>query len=448
MLSLGNEPELTKKKATAGSSPKSEADKQSTVKKVLWKLGPGLISGAADDDPSGIATYSQVGAQFGFGMLWTMLFSFPLMAAIQEISARIGRVTGAGIAGNIRRYYPRAILYSVVLLLLIANICNLGADIGAMGAAANLLLPGPTGFYVVLFGVLSLLLQILMPYKRYVDYLKWLTVALFAYAVTAIILHQPGAQALRATVLPSLSFHGAYFTALIAVLGTTISPYLFFWQASEEVEELSIHPEEKPLKRAPEQAASEIHRIRFDTYIGMAFSNLVAFFIILTAAATLHAHGILDVQTADQAALALKPLAGRFAFELFAMGIIGTGLLAVPVLAGSAAYGISEAFRWTASLEKKPRQAKKFYATIGCATVIGLLLTFTHVNPMKALFWSAVINGIVAVPVMVMMMLLTHNKKAMGSFVLPGYLRWVGWLATLVMLVASVGMIATIHSGK
>jgi NRAMP (natural resistance-associated macrophage protein)-like metal ion transporter len=439
---------LTKKRGIAAGTAEQEAAKQSAAKKLLWRLGPGLISGAADDDPSGIATYSQAGAQFGYGMLWTMLFSYPLMTAIQEISARIGRVTGKGIAGNVRHYYPKGVLFGIVLLLLIANICNLGADIGAMGAAAKLLLPGPAWLYVIVFGAASLLLQILMPYKEYVKYLKWLTLALFAYVVTAIRLRQPGLQALRATVLPSLSFHGAYFTALIAVLGTTISPYLFFWQASEEVEELAIHADEKPLMRAPEQAPAELHRIRFDTYIGMAFSNAVAFFIILTTAATLHAHGILDVQTADQAALALRPLAGRFAFELFAMGIIGTGLLAVPVLAGSAAYGISEAFQWTASLEKKPRQAKKFYATIGCATVIGLLLTFVHVNPMKALFWSAVINGVVAVPVMAMMMLLTHNKKVMGSFILPGYLRWVGWLATLVMLLASAGMFVTIHGAK
>lgn len=439
---------MTKKKDKAEITPESEAAKQSGAKKLLWKLGPGLITGAADDDPSGIATYSQVGAQFGYGMLWTMLFSYPLMAAIQEISARIGRVTGKGIAGNVRRYYPKAVLYSIVLLLLIANVCNLGADIEAMGAAANLLMPGPVGLYVLFFGGISLLLQTLLPYKKYVSYLKWLTLALFAYVVTAIKLGEPDGRALRATILPSLSFHGVYFTALIAVFGTTISPYLFFWQASEEVEEVSIHADEKALKRAPEQAQAQFHRIRFDTYIGMAFSNIVAFFIILTTAATLHAHGILDVDTADQAAQALRPLAGRFAFELFAAGIIGTGLLAVPVLAGSAAYGVSEAFQWTASLERKLRQAKEFYATIGGATLVGLLLTFVHLNPMKALFWSAVINGVVAVPVMVIMMLLTHNKRAMGSFVLPAYLRWVGWLATAVMLLASVGMIATIHFGK
>jgi NRAMP (natural resistance-associated macrophage protein)-like metal ion transporter len=414
-----------------------------SVKQLLWRLGPGLITGAADDDPSGIGTYSQVGAQFGYGMLWTVVFSYPLMAAIQEISARIGRVTGAGIAGNIRRHYSRPVLYIIVSLLLIANICNLGADIDAMGSVANLLLPGPAGLYVVVFGAISLLLQILVPYSRYVKYLKWLTVVLFAYVITAIVLKEPKLAALHATFLPSLSFRREYFTALIAVLGTTISPYLFFWQASEEVEEVNMHARQHALIHSPDQGPEQLQRIRFDTYFGMAVSNLVAFFVILTAAATLHAHGILDIQTASQAAKALEPLAGKFAFVIFALGIIGTGLLAVPVLAGSAAYGVSEAFQWTASLQKKPRQAARFYATIGVATCIGLALTFAHINPMKALFWSAVINGVVAVPVMTIMMILTHNPKIMGKFTLPGYLRWVGWLATAVMLAASLGLFFT-----
>lgn len=414
-----------------------------TVKQLLLRLGPGLITGAADDDPSGIGTYSQVGAQFGYGMLWTVVFSYPLMAVIQEVSARIGRVTGAGIAGNIRRYYSRPVLYVIVALLLIANICNLGADIEAMGAVANLLAPGPTGMYVVIFGAFSLLLQIFVPYVKYVKYLKWLTVVLFAYVITAIVLKEPKLAALRTTFLPSLSFHREYFTALIAVLGTTISPYLFFWQASEEVEEVATHSHQHPLKQAPAEGPEQLERIRFDTYLGMAASNLVAFFVILTSAATLHAHGILEIQTAAQAAKALEPLAGKFAFVLFALGIIGTGFLAVPVLAGSAAYGVSEAFHWVASLQKKPGQAVRFYATIGVATCIGLALTFTRINPMKALFWSAVLNGIVAVPVMAMMMILTHNRRIMGEFTLPGYLRWVGWLATAVMLAASLGLLFT-----
>lgn len=426
----------------SGSTREPNAKKKSRALRHLLKLGPGLISGASDDDPSGIATYSQVGAQFGYSMLWTMLFSYPLMSAIQEISARIGRVTGVGIAANLRKHYPRPIVYCAVALLLIANIFNLGADIGAMGAAAKLLFPGPVLVYTVSFGVLSLLLQIFVPYDRYVKYLKWLTLALFAYVITAIVVREPRWAALRATILPAISFHKDYFTALIAVLGTTISPYVFFWQASEEVEDVTLNPKEKPLNLAPKEAPAEFERIAFDTYFGMAISNIVAYAIILTTAATLHVHGISDIQTADQAARALEPLAGRFAFLLFAFGIVGTGLLAVPVLAGSAAYGVSEAFQWPSSLEKKPHQAGRFYATIAAATVIGLLLNFVHMNPIKALFWAAVLNGIVAVPVMALMMILTRNPKVMGKFTLPKYLRVVGWAATGAMLLAAVGMIA------
>jgi Mn2+/Fe2+ NRAMP family transporter len=378
-------------------------------------------------------------------MLWVMPFSYPLMAVIQEISARIGRVTGAGIAANIRRHYPRPVLYGMVSLLLVANIFNLGADIGAMGAAAKLFLPGPVWAYILLLGAVSLLLQIAVPYTKYVPYLKWLTLALFAYIATAFVVGEPKWQAIRATFWPSIRWNSDYFTALIAVFGTTISPYLFFWQASEEAEDVSVDAKEKPLKQAPEQAPVQFERIKIDTYIGMAFSNVVAFFIILTAAVTLHTHGILDIQTADQAAKALEPLAGRFAFLLFATGIVGTGLLAVPVLAGSAAYAVSEAFQWTASLEKKPRQATKFYATIGMATVIGLVLNFIHLNPIKALFWSAVLNGVVAVPVMSLMMILTQNAKVMGKFTLPLCLRVGGWIATAVMLIASLGMFLTLR---
>jgi NRAMP (natural resistance-associated macrophage protein)-like metal ion transporter len=435
---------MTKTKETATTSHPPRAFPLSKAAKVFLSLGPGLITGASDDDPSGIATYSQVGARFGHGMLWTMLFSYPLMASIQEISARIGRVTGAGIAANIRRHYPRPVLYGIVLLLLIANIFNLGADIGAMGAAAKLLLPGPVWIYITVLGLLSLTLQILVPYTAYVRYLKWLTLALFAYVATAIAVGEPKWQALRATLWPSVSLSGAYFTALVAVLGTTISPYLFFWQASQEVEEVTVHAAQHPLKQAPGQALAQFRRIKFDTYLGMAVSNIIAFFIILTAAATLHAHGIVNIQTADQAARALEPLAGKFAFLLFALGIIGTGLLAVPVLAGSAAYGMSETFLWTASLEKKPLQAVKFYGTIGVATVIGLLLNFIHLDPIKALFWSAVLNGVVAVPVMTLMMIVTRNAKVMGQFTLPLYLSIGGWAATAAMLMASLGMILSL----
>ncbi len=419
-----------------------------TKLELFLRLGPGLITGASDDDPSGIATYSQVGAQFGFGMLWTMLFSYPLMAAIQEISARIGRVTGAGIAANIRRHYSKSVLFFVVGLLLAANVFNLGADIGAMGAAAKLLLPGPLWLHIAWFGIVSMALQILIPYSSYVRYLKWLTLALFAYVATAIFLGQPNWTAIHAIFSPSISFRNGYFTALVAVLGTTISPYLFFWQASAEVEEIAVRAADQPLKWAPRQAPAQFQRIRFDTYLGMGLSNVVALFIILTTAVTLHAHGVRDIQTADQAARALEPLAGRFTFLLFALGIIGTGLLAVPVLAGSAAYGVSEAFRWTASLEKRPEQASQFYVTIGLATLIGLTLNFVHLDPIKTLFWAAVINGIVAVPVMAMMMLLAANRKVMGEFTLPLYLHVAGWIATGVMLLASGGMIAVAAAGR
>jgi Mn2+/Fe2+ NRAMP family transporter len=297
----------------------------------------------------------------------------------------------------------------------------------------------------LLFGVVSLLYQIFVPYTKYVKYLKWLTVALFAYIATAVVVGEPSWAALRATILPSISFRGAYFTALIAILGTTISPYLFFWQASQEAEEVAVNADEKPLNQAPRQAPAQFHRIRMDTTIGMALSNLVAFFIILTTAATLHAHGLVDIQTADQAAGALEPLAGRFAFLLFAAGIIGTGLLAVPVLAGSAAYAVSEAFQWRASLQSKPRRAKRFYGTIGTAVLIGLLLNFVHMNPIRALFWSAVINGVVAVPVMTFMMILAQNPKVMGEFKLSRYLLLGGWIATAVMLLASLGMVVSTH---
>ena len=418
--------------------------KPSRAKEILWKLGPGFITGAADDDPSGIATYSQVGAHFGYGMLWTMLFSFPLMAAIQEISAQIGRVSGVGIAGNIRRHYPRPYLYGIVSLLLVANIFNIGADIGAMGAATQLMLPGPPVVFVVLSGGISLAMQILIPYSSYVKYLKWLTLALFSYVITAIILHEPSWAAVRATIRPDISLHREFLTALIAILGTTISPYLFFWQASEEVEDVTLNAREQPLKNAPKQAPAQLQRIRFDTFLGMAFSNLVAFFIILTAASTLYSHGLRDIQTADQAARALQPLAGHFASSLFAVGIIGTGLLAVPVLAGSAAYAVSEVFQWTASLEQKPQRAVGFYATIGIATLIGLLLNFIHLNPIKALFFSAVLNGVVAGPVMAFMMLLARNPKVMGSFTLSRSLHIVGWIATAAMILVSMGMLITV----
>jgi Mn2+/Fe2+ NRAMP family transporter len=376
-------------------------------------------------------------------MLWTMLFSYPLMTAIQEISARIGRVTGFGIAANLRQYYPRWILYSIVSLVLFANIINLGADIGAMGAAATLVLPGPALLYTAGFGLLSISLQVLIPYTKYVRYLKWLTLSLFAYVGTVFVIRIPWHLVLIAIVRPSIPWSKSYFAALVAVLGTTISPYLFLWQASQEVEDVTAASGEEPLKKAPRQAKDQLERIKWDTYIGMAFSNAVAFFIILTAAVTLHATGATEISTAAKAAKALEPVAGRLASYLFLAGIVGTGLLAIPVLAGSAAYGIGEAFRWKASLEKKPNEAKRFYATLIAVTFAGLSLTLVHLDPIKALFWAAVINGVVASPLMVVIMLMTSNPRVMGKFVLPIGLKVFGWAATVTMFLASVGLLLT-----
>jgi NRAMP (natural resistance-associated macrophage protein)-like metal ion transporter len=412
-------------------------------KGLLQTLGPGLITGASDDDPSGIATYSQVGAQFGYHMLWVMLFSYPLMCGIQEISAQIGRVTGRGISGNLRRYYSPWLLYPVVLLVVIANVINLGADLGAMGASVTLLTGLPALPFTVIFALMSLTLQAIAPYDRYSKALKWLTITLFAYIATVFVVHIQWGAALLATVKPTLSLKTDYITALVAVLGTTISPYLFFWQASEEVEAEEAEPGEEPLKRAPCQAPSQLHRIRVDTYTGMAFSNLVAFFIILTAAGTLYRAGIHDVSTATQAASALKPVAGKLASLLFASGIVGTGLLAVPVLAGSAAYAVGEALRWPVGLSREPLQAKGFYGVIAVAMLLGAALNFTHIDPIKALFWSAVLNGVVAGPIMLLMMFLACNKRAMGQFTLNARQKTLGWIATGVMFACAVVLFST-----
>lgn len=409
----------------------------------IQKLGPGLVTGASDDDPSGIGTYSQVGAQFGYGLLWTMVLSYPLMAAIQEISARVGRVTGVGIAANLRKNYPKPLLYAVLFVVSVANVFNLGADIGAMGAAAQLVLPGNAGLFIAIFGIGSLAAVLLVPYSTYAKYLKWLTLSLFAYVGVVFFTHVSWPAVLRATLLPHLELSREYLTAVVAVLGTTISPYLFFWQDSQEVEEVKANRGEKPLKRAPSQAQKQLGRIRIDTYVGMALSNVVAFFIILTAAATLHAHGIREIATSAQAAKALEPLAGRFAFLLFVCGIVGTGLLAVPVLAASACYGIGEACRWKTSLERKPGDAKRFYLAIAVATLIGLSLNFMHIDPVKALFWAAILNGIVAARLMAVIMVMASSRKVMGKLVIPTYLKGMGWAATAVMLCSCFGLVWT-----
>jgi len=430
--------------ATAVPNTRSAGAADGKKKRGLAALvGPGLLTGASDDDPSGIGTYSQVGAQFGFGMLWTMLFSYPLMVAAQLICARIGRVTGKGLAGNLREHYPHWALYPLVLLLLVANTINIGADLGAMGEGIHLLLPGEAGWYTAAFGLASVALEVLLPYHRYVNVLKWLTLALFAYLATGFFVKIPWGQVLHDTVLPKLSFDKTAVTAIVAIFGTTISPYLFFWQASQEVEDLDACDEDRPLIEAPQHAGAELHRIGIDTYLGMAASNVVGFFIILTTAATLYAHGVHDIQSAAQTAQALKPVAGSFASALFATGIVGTGLLAVPVLAGSAAYAVGETMQWKSSLESKPGKARGFYAVIAIATLVGTAMNFVHVNPIKALFWTAVINGVIAVPMLAAVMLVAAKEKAMGRFAISGSLRAMGWLTTAVMAVCVVGMIVT-----
>ena len=427
------------KRVAVGNRPTAQAKRRS-----LWaRLGPGLITGAADDDPSGIATYSQVGAGFGYAILWTAFFTFPLMVGIQTVSARIGRVTGHGLAANIRRHYPAWLLYGIVGLLLVANTINIAADIGAMGAALKLLIGGSAHWYAIAFGTVSAVLQVFVPFPRYAPVLKMLTLALLAYVATVFVVKVPWGEVLYETIMPSLSLKANYVLAVVAVFGTTISPYLFFWQASQEVEEQRAAAGEEPLIAAPEQAREQLQRIKVDTYIGMGFSNLVAFFIMLTAAVTLHAHGVTDIQTSAQAAQALRPLAGEFAFALFSAGIVGTGLLAVPILAGSAAYAVAEAFDWRMGLGLRLLQARGFYAIVIVATILGVALNFTSIDPIKALFWSAVTNGVIAVPIMVVMMLMAMRADIMGPFVISRRLTFLGWLATAAMAMMVLAMLAT-----
>jgi NRAMP (natural resistance-associated macrophage protein)-like metal ion transporter len=400
-------------------------------------LGPGLVTGAADDDPSGIGTYSQVGAQFGYGMAWTMFFGFPLLAAIQAICARIGATTGKGIAQNLRQHYPPFVLRAVVLMLLVANVINLGADLGAMGAALALIVPGPILAYTVGFGVVSVLLEVFLSYSQYARILKWATLSLFAYVGVVFVADVPLGEALRGTLIPSFTFDRDHAMALVAIFGTTISPYLFFWQAGQEVEE-QHRRHIKPLHVSPQKVAgAELRRIRTDTLVGMGFSHLVALFIVVATAATLHANGVRDITSAAQAAEALRPIAGDLAFALFAVGIIGTGLLAVPILAGSAAYAVSETFGWVEGLDRKPREAKAFYAVIALATAGGIALNFIGIDPMKALYWSAVVNGLLAPPLMVVTMIIAKNRKIMGKLAISSRLELGGWLSTAVMWVVA-----------
>ena len=428
--------------AVPGNRQPTGVRSSSSEDSVVGKLGPGLITGAADDDPSGIATYSQAGAQFGFNLLWTLLLTYPLMVGIQMVSARIGRVTGHGLGGNVRRHYPPAVQYTLVGLLLLANTINIGADLGAMADGLALLVGGPRRVYIVGIGVLCIVLQVFISYKRYVRVLKWLTLALFSYVGVVFAVDIPWLDVLHRVFIPALSFRTEYVTTVVAIFGTTISPYLFFWQASQECEDIHAVKADKALRTHPEQAVRQLRRIRIDTYIGMGFSNLIAFFIMLTTAATLYAHGVKDIQSSAQAAEALRPLAGRFAFLLFSMGIVGTGLLAVPVLAGSSAFALAETFRWRRGLDLKPLAGARFYGVIAVSTLVGVALGFTRIDPIKALYWAAVINGVMSPPIMFVMMRMAANKQIMGPLVVGQRLKLLGWLATAVMAMAVLAMFA------
>ena len=433
-------------------SPSRKNDKKSPRAKslaALWarvkshplaRLGPGLITGAADDDPSGIATYSQAGAQFGLNMLWTMPLAYPLMSAIQSMCAQIGRVTGQGLAANIKTAFPPIVLKGVVLLLLIANTLNIAADVAAMGEVAELVSGVDRHLMTLFFVLVTLLLQIFVPYHRYVFFLKWLTLSLLAYAAVLFTVHVPWGEVALRTVWPKLTLNFNTAAVVVGVFGTTISPYLFFWQASEEVEDMRAKRGAAPLLKDPKAAPAELRRIRWDTWSGMFVSDLAAYFIILATAVTLHVSGITDIQTAAQAASALRPLAGEFAFLLFAIGILGVGLIGVPVLAGSAAYALSEAMGWKSGLERSPKNARGFYAVIAVSVLAGLVIQYSPISPMKALFWSAVINGVVAVPLMVVIILIASSKSVMGAFTSGRAIVALGWIGAVVMGLAAVLM--------
>lgn len=407
----------------------------------LARVGPGLITGVADDDPSGIATYSQAGAQFGLNMLWTMPLAFPLMAAVQAMCANLGRVTGKGLAANIKDAFPPMVLRGVVLLLLIANMLNIAADVAAMGEVAELVsgIDRHLMTACIVFG--TLLLQIFVPYHRYVFFLKWLTLSLLAYAAVLFTVHVPWREVALRTLWPHLTLNGNAAAMVVGVFGTTISPYLFFWQASEEVEDMQAHGGSVALTVDTRAAIPELRRIRWDTWSGMFYSDLTAFFIILATAVTLHPAGITDINTAAQAASALRPLAGHFASLLFAAGILGVGLIGVPVLAGSGAYALAEAMSWNEGLERKLRNARGFYAVIGVSVLAALALQYSPISPMKALFWSAVINGVVAVPLMVVIMILVSRRSVMGAFTAGRPTLVLGSIATLVMGAAALMML-------
>jgi len=427
--------------------PGPEQPKAPAEPGLLAKLGPGLITGAADDDPSGIATYSQGGAQFGYNIAWTVLFTYPLMVGIQLASARIGRVTGKGLTENFQRLFPAWLVFGLTALLAAANIINIGADLNAMGDAAALVIGGTGAWYAAGFGIVSLLLQVFIPYRSYVRVLKWLTLSLLAYVGVAFVAHVDWPYALGHAVWPSITWSKEYAITVVAILGTTISPYLFFWQAEQEVEEIKRVAEDKPLRIAPAQVAQQYRRIKLDTYIGMAFSNGIAFFMIVATAATLNAHGITNIATTAQAALALEPIAGHAATLLFAMGVIGTGMLAVPVLAGSAAYAIGALLRVRRGLDLQFGAARAFYAILGAAVLLGMVISLAGLDPIKALYLSAVINAVISVPIMVAVMLTATSAKVMKSLALSWKWRVIGWAATAAMALATGVMFWAMATG-
>ena len=432
----------TKRKLTAASKKVAEKIAPRRVRAFFAELGPGLITGAADDDPSGISTYSVTGASFGYAPLWTALFSFPLMTAVQLMCARLGMVTGLGLAGVIRRTYPRWILWGACCLLIVANVVNIGADLGGMADATKMMTGVNSLVWTPIYAILIISLLFWTSYRFIAKVFKWLTLVLFSYVIAAFLAHPDWRAVLHSTFVPHIEWSSKYIATFVGILGTTISPYLFFWQSAQEVEE-ERKKGRRTVKEREGATDKELRKSRTDVLAGMFFSNLVMYFIILTTAATLHAHGKTQIDTAQQAAEALRPLAGNGAYLLFTLGLIGTGMLGVPVLAGAAAYAVAEAGNWRGTLEDKPRLAKKFYAIVALAMVLGLALDYAGFNAVKMLFWSAVLNGVLAPPLIVLVVLLTSSKKIMGKRVNPPLLKWLGWATAVIMAVAAIAMFAT-----
>lgn len=436
-------PAIPHSEPAEGTAPAKAAKERNPFRRFLGLLGPGLITGASDDDPSGIGTYATAGAALGFATLWTAIITLPLMSAVQFICGKIGMVAGEGLAGVVRRHYPRWLLYPAISLLVIANTINAGTDIGAIAAAFNLLLPVPPLLLVVPIALIIIVLQIWGSYKLIINIFKWLALTLFAYIAAAILANPPWGKVLAATFVPHLGFDRKYLLTLVAILGTTISPYLFFWEASQEVEE-EVQIGRETLKERKGATAAELKTAAMDTNTGMLFCNLVFYFVILATAATLHASHQTEIQSAADAAKALEPLAGAAAKYLFAVGMIGAGFLAVPVLTGSAAYAVGESFGWKkCSLDAKPREARRFYGFIAVSTLVGMLINFLGINPMTALFWTAVINGLLSPPLLVLVMLVSNNRKVMGKHVNGKWTNILGWAATAVMFAAAIGLLLT-----